>query len=142
MFFGHKKYQKWGCHGQKSEFFSNAHIYSPRQDFLVSFIFSISGFVWLESRLLDFGGGSECRPLVCLALDALTKGTKSLRPCRCYRPLERLLSWSPNHGGLTKGTFYRRHIFILDFSMIEWLSQRRHFYAKPVLLKYVQKFPI
>src|SRR5271156_4183700 len=57
MFFGYKKYQKWGCHGQKSEFFSNAHVYSRRQDFLVSFIFSISGFVSLESRLIDFGGG-------------------------------------------------------------------------------------
>ena len=57
MYFGHKKWQKYGCHGQKAEYFSNAHIYSPIQDFLVSFIFSISGFVWLESRLLDFGGG-------------------------------------------------------------------------------------
>src|SRR5271167_2311790 len=78
MFFGHKKYQKWGCHGQKSEFFSNAHIYSPRQDFLVSFIFSISGLVWLESRLLDFGGGDECIPLVCLAHSG--RGARTLSP--------------------------------------------------------------
>jgi len=78
MFFGYKKYQKWGCHGQKSEFFSNAHIYSPRQDFLVSFIFSISGFVWLESRLIDFGGGDECIPLVCLAHTG--RGARTLSP--------------------------------------------------------------
>src|SRR5271156_6150546 len=78
MFFGHKKYQKWGCHGQKSEFFSNVHIYSPRQDFLVSFIFSISGFVWLESCLLDFGGGDECIPLVCLAHTG--RGARTLSP--------------------------------------------------------------
>src|SRR5258708_11792727 len=83
MFFGYKKYQKWGCHGQKSEFFSNAHIYSPRQDFLVSFIFSISGFVWLESRLIDFGGGSECIPLVCLAHTG--RGIRSLSPKEKYQ---------------------------------------------------------
>src|SRR5271156_4367002 len=80
MYFRHKKYQKWGCHGQKSEFFSNAHIYSPRQDFLVSFIFLISGFVWLESRLLDFGGGGRMHTFGLFGphgqgrSDALTKG--------------------------------------------------------------------
>src|SRR5271170_6103526 len=80
MYFRPKKYEKWGCHGKKSEFFSNAHIYSPRQDFLVSFIFSISCFVWLESRLLDFGGGGRMhtfglfRPYGQGRSDALTKG--------------------------------------------------------------------
>src|ERR1700733_9573006 len=83
MFFGNKKYQKWGCHGQKSEFFSNAHLCSPRQDFLVSFIFSISGFVWLESRLLDFGGGDECIPLVCLAHTG--RGARTLSPKEKYQ---------------------------------------------------------